>query len=253
MNISKGTIAIFIASLALVMSCYNIFSKESVVASKHNEPRADSANVIANTIEHSQNNIDLITELNKKISLLQRQVASLKLQSASSSQVKDKDEFKQLVFNLLEEREQQELNKLREQNPLYGFYADLPEDYDLRMKSDPAYAKQITSQLREQALNPNLSDLDRLAALNQLQMNMFILNKSTMSEYDYEVVGNILDLAQTSSDEKFKIQAIELTSQAPIADYRLAEKFTNLLERETNDYIRRLAAQGLMTQILSIP
>jgi tRNA A37 N6-isopentenylltransferase MiaA len=79
-------------------------------------------------------------------------------------------------------------------------------------------------------------------------MNMYILNKSTMPEYDYEVVGNILNLANNSSDEKFKIQAVELSTQTPVLDYRLAEQFTNLLEQDSNDYIRRLAAQGLMAQ-----
>ena len=69
-----------------------------------------------------------------------------------------------------------------------------------------------------------------------------------MPEYDYEVVGNILNLANNSSDEKFKIQAVELSTQTPVLDYRLAEQFTNFLEQDSNDYIRRLAAQGLMAQ-----
>ncbi|MDC9523430.1 hypothetical protein PSH55_20350, partial [Pseudoalteromonas sp. Angola-31] len=165
-----------------------------------------------------------------------------------SYQEQDTDEFKELVLDVLEEKQQQEDEKRREQNPLYSFYADLPEDYDLRIKSEPDYAKQINSQLREQTLDPSISDLNRLAALSQLQMNMYILNKSTMPEYDYEVVGNILNLANNSSDEKFKIQAVELSTQTPVLDYRLAEQFTNLLEQDSNDYIRRLAAQGLMAQ-----
>ncbi|OUS71856.1 hypothetical protein B5G52_10690 [Pseudoalteromonas sp. A601] len=249
MAINKGTIAITIATLALVISCYGAFFKDK--PSSLNEPKQQQPSPtisIRTPAQYQQSNEALIDELHKKVSSLQRQIANLKLQTPGSYQDQDTDEFKELVLNVLEEKQKQEAEELREQNPLYGFYADLPKDYDLRIKSEPDYAKQINAQLREQILDPNMADLDRLAALSQLQMNMFILNKSSMPEYDYEVVGNILNLANSSSDEKFKIQAIELTTQAPILDQRLAEQFTNLLERDSNDYVRRLAAQGLVAQ-----
>jgi len=249
MAINKGTIAITIATLALVISCYGVFFQDKPGSLNEPEQQPLRATVSVNTAaQYPQSNTALIDELNKKVNSLQRQIVNLKLQAPGSYQEQDTDEFKELVLNVLEEKQQQEAEELREQNPLYGFYADLPKDYDLRIKSEPDYAKQINSQLREQVLDPNMADLDRLAALSQLQMNMFILNKSNMPEYDYEVVGNMLDLANNSSDEKFKIQAIELTTQAPVLDYRLAEQFTNLLERDSNDYVRRLAAQGLMAQ-----
>ncbi|MGS0537188.1 hypothetical protein [Pseudoalteromonas sp. SaAl2] len=249
MAINKGTIAITIATLALVISCYGVFFQDKPGSLNEPEQQPLRATVSVNTAaQYPQSNAALIDELNKKVNSLQHQIVNLKLQAPGSYQEQDTDEFKELVLNVLEEKQQQEAEELREQNPLYGFYADLPKDYDLRIKSEPDYAKQINSQLREQVLDPNMADLDRLAALSQLQMNMFILNKSNMPEYDYEVVGNMLDLANNSSDEKFKIQAIELTTQAPVLDYRLAEQFTNLLERDSNDYVRRLAAQGLMAQ-----
>lgn len=249
MAINKGTIAITIATLALVISCYGVFFQDKPGSLNEPEQQPLRATVSVNTAaQYPQSNAALIDELNKKVNSLQRQIVNLKLQAPGSYQEQDTDEFKELVLNVLEEKQQQEAEELREQNPLYGFYADLPKDYDLRIKSEPDYAKQINSQLREQVLDPNMADLDRLAALSQLQMNMFILNKSNMPEYDYEVVGNMLDLVNNSSDEKFKIQAIELTTQAPVLDYRLAEQFTNLLERDSNDYVRRLAAQGLMAQ-----
>ena len=249
MTINKGTIAITIATLALVISCYGTFFKDQ--PSSLNKPKQQQLSPtvsISTPAEYQQSNEALIDELSKKVSSLQRKVANLTLHANGSYQEQDTDEFKELVLDVLEEKQQQEDEKRREQNPLYSFYADLPEDYDLRIKSEPDYAKQINSQLREQALDPSISDLNRLAALSQLQMNMYILNKSTMPEYDYEVVGNILNLANNSSDEKFKIQAIELSTQTPVLDYRLAEQFTNLLEQDSNDYIRRLAAQGLMAQ-----
>ncbi len=249
MAINKGTIAITIATLALVISCYGVFFQDKPGSLNEPEQQPLRATVsISTAAQYPQSNAALIDELNKKVNSLQRQIAHLKLQAPGSYQEQNTDEFKELVLNVLAEKQQQEAEELREQNPLYGFYADLPKDYDLRIKSDPDYAKQINAQLREQILDPNMTDLDRLAALSQLQMNMFILNKSSMPEYDYEVVGNILNLANSSSDEKFKIQAIELTTQAPILDQRLAEQFTNLLERDSNDYVRRLAAQGLVAQ-----
>ena len=249
MTINKGTLAITIATLALVISCYGTFFKDQ--PSSLNKPKQQQLSPtvsISTPAEYQQSNEALIDELSKKVSSLQRKVANLTLHANGSYQEQDTDEFKELVLDVLEEKQQQEDEKRRKQNPLYSFYADLPEDYDLRIKSEPDYAKQINSQLREQTLDPSISDLNRLAALSQLQMNMYILNKSTMPEYDYEVVGNILNLANNSSDEKFKIQAIELSTQTPVLDYRLAEQFTNLLEQDTNDYIRRLAAQGLMAQ-----
>lgn len=249
MIINKGTIAIAIATLALVISCYGTFFKDQASSlNKPNQQQLSSTVSISTPAEYQQSNETLIDELSKKVSSLQRKIANLKLHAHDSYQEQDTDEFKELVLDVLEEKQQQEDEKRREQNPLYSFYADLPEDYDLRIKSEPDYAKQINSQLREQTLDPSISDLNRLAALSQLQMNMYILNKSTMPEYDYEVVGNILNLANNSSDEKFKIQAVELSTQTPVLDYRLAEQFTNLLEQDSNDYIRRLAAQGLMAQ-----
>jgi hypothetical protein len=248
MTINKGTIAIAIATLALVISCYGTFFKDQASSHKPNQQQLSSTVSISTPAEYQQSNEALIDELSKKVSSLQRKIANLKLHANDSYQEQDTDEFKELVLDVLEEKQQQEDEKRREQNPLYSFYADLPEDYDLRIKSEPDYAKQINSQLREQTLDPSISDLNRLAALSQLQMNMYILNKSTMPEYDYEVVGNILNLANNSSDEKFKIQAVELSTQTPVLDYRLAEQFTNLLEQDSNDYIRRLAAQGLMAQ-----
>lgn len=249
MAINKGTIAIIFASAALIISCYNTFFKEHTCLSKTlGKQKIQALDSLHNASQAPQNYSDLIDKLNKKVDSLQHQVANLKLQSPNSVQQHSVDEFKQLVFDVLAEKEQQELDKLRDENPLFSFYADLPDDYDLKIKSDPDYAKQTARRLKEQALNPNIADLDRLAALSQLQMNMLILNKPTMSEYDYETVGSLLDLAQNGSDDKFKIQTIELATQTPVLDYRLTEQFTHMLERDTNDYVRRLAAQGLITQ-----
>ncbi|MBL0688066.1 MAG: hypothetical protein JJW02_01180, partial [Pseudoalteromonas sp.] len=169
MTINKGTIAITIATLALVISCYGTFFKDQ--PSSLNKPKQQQLSPtvsISTPAEYQQSNEALIDELSKKVSSLQRKVANLTLHANGSYQEQDTDEFKELVLDVLEEKQQQEDEKRREQNPLYSFYADLPEDYDLRIKSEPDYAKQINSQLREQTLDPSISDLNRLAALSQL-------------------------------------------------------------------------------------
>lgn len=106
----------------------------------------------------------------------------------------------------------------------------------------------MATQLREQILNPNVSDEERLAALNQLQLSMNILNKQSMPEYDFAIVDSVFNLAINSTDGNFKIQAIETITQTPVLDHRVVEKFTHLLETDNNDYVRRLAVQGLVMQ-----
>ncbi|MBB1292742.1 MULTISPECIES: hypothetical protein [unclassified Pseudoalteromonas] len=247
MPISKGSVAIALASAALVISCYGTFFK-SVSLPNDKSSTEQSSIIVTNMPLNNDSNELSVTQLHNKIISLQRQVTSLKIKNTSIDQEYNNDDFKELVLAVLTEKEQQEIDEMRESNPLYGFYADLPQDYELRIKSDSDYAKKITTQLREQILDPNATDIDRLAALTQLQMNMYILNKSKIPEYDFAVVDNILELAANSDDEKFKIQAIEVITQAPVLDQRLTERFTSLLQHESNDYIRRLAGQGLISQ-----
>lgn len=247
MPISKGSFAIALASIAVAISCYGAFFKP--MSLPNHKVSTEQPSIIVTNMPLTPDNSDLnLNELHDKIKSMQRQITALTLQNPSIDQEYSDSDFKELVLAVLVEKEQQEADKMREDNPLYSFYADLPQDYDLRIKSEPEYAKKISAQLREQILNPNLADIDRLAALSQLQMNMYILNKPKMPEYDFEVVDNILGLAENSTDDKFKIQAIEVTTQSPVLDYRLAERFTSLLKQDSNDYIRRLAGQGLLAQ-----
>ena len=58
-----------------------------------------------------------------------------------------------------------------------------------------------------------------------------------MSEMEW--IESLYNDCKKANEGKF------LSTQTPVLDYRLAEQFTNLLEQDTNDYIRRLAAQGL--------
>ncbi|MFM9735760.1 HEAT repeat domain-containing protein, partial [Streptomyces niveiscabiei] len=69
-----------------------------------------------------------------------------------------------------------------------------------------------------------------------------------MPEYDFAVIDSLFNLAINSTDGNFKIQAIETVTQTPVLDYRVVEKFTQLLATDNNDYVRRLAVQGLVMQ-----
>lgn len=245
MIISKNTIALILALCALAISCYGVFFKSTNPSLKQfkiytpTEKKTDIDSALAN---------ELIA-LNKKVTQLALQITQLQQQQPLSlDSNKNQNDLKEFVLTILAESEQQKIEDAKASNPLYGFYAELPEDYDLRIKSDPAFAKNTNDALRDKILNVNLTDLERLAALSQLQMNMFILNKSAMPEYDYESVSSILDLAITSNNDKFRIQAIEITTQAPVVDYRLVERFSTLLKYDANDYIRNLASQGLVSQ-----
>ncbi|WP_249314817.1 hypothetical protein [Pseudoalteromonas sp. S1727] len=251
MPINKGSVAIVIATIAIAISCYGTFFAKHVVTphAKQNAIHQNGSEIVVTNIplnnDYNELSIDL---LNKKITALQLQLANLQMQNPAFEEATNHDEFKELVITVLNEKDQQEAEKMRKSNPLYDFYADLPEDYDLRLKSEPAYAENMAVQLRQQILDQNASDINRLAALAQLQMNLYILNQANIPEYDYEVFKNVLDLADNSHDDKFKIQAIEITTQSPVLDYRLTERFTALLEQDSNEYIRRLAGQGLVTQ-----
>ncbi|MDQ9092427.1 hypothetical protein RC083_12595 [Pseudoalteromonas haloplanktis] len=251
MPINKGSVAIVIATIAIAISCYGTFFAKHVVTphAKQNAIHQNGSEILVTNIplnnDYNELSIDL---LNKKITALQLQLANLQMQNPAFEEATNHDEFKELVIAVLNEKDQQEAEKMRKSNPLYDFYAGLPEDYDLRLKSEPAYAENMAVQLRQQILDQNASDINRLAALAQLQMNLYILNQANIPEYDYEVFKNVLDLADNSHDDKFKIQAIEITTQSPVLDYRLAERFTALLEQDSNEYIRRLAGQGLVTQ-----
>ena len=244
MSISKSSVTILLAASALAISIYNLVIINKLTANG------------TKTVQKSQfmsadapADDELINQLQQNVTQLQQQVMELKQQRLTVSNYIDKQgDLKQLVLAVLAEKEQQVQAKMRASNPYHAFYSELPDDYELRIKSDPHYAQKMATQLREQILNPNISDAERLVALNQLQLSMNILNKQSMPEYDFAVIDSVFNLAINSTDGNFKIQAIETVTQTPVLDYRIVEKFTQLLETDNNDYVRRLAVQGLVMQ-----
>ncbi|MEH6397049.1 hypothetical protein [Pseudoalteromonas sp.] len=244
MFINKSSVTIMLAAGAMAISTYNLVIITKLTANDTNvvqKSQSMSADAPADD--------ELINQLQQNVMKLQQQVMELKQQRLTVSNDIDKQaDLKQLVLAVLAEKEQQVQAKMRASNPYHAFYSELPDDYELRIKSDPHYAQKMATQLREQILNPNVSDEERLAALNQLQLSMNILNKQSMPEYDFAIVDSVFNLAINSTDGNFKIQAIESVAQTPVLDYRIVEKFTQLLETDNNDYVRRLAVQGLVMQ-----
>ena len=244
MSISKSSVTILLAASALAISIYNLVIINKLTA---NDTKTVQKSQFMSADAPADD--ELINQLKQNVTQLQQQVMELKQQRlAASNDIDKQGDLKQLVLAVLAEKEQQVQAKMRASNPYHAFYSELPEDYELRIKSDPHYAQKMATQLRELILNPNKSDEERLAALNQLQLSMNILNKQSMPEYDFAIVESVFNLAINSTDGNFKIQAIESVAQTPVLDYRIVEKFTQLLEIDNNDYVRRLAVQGLVMQ-----
>lgn len=248
MLFSKGNISLCLAGAALVISCYGAFfqTKQPQInqLATDSEQQYNLASSDFDAVEHDGE--QTLARLNKSIISLKKQVAELRQGSASHQTITP--DLKESVLAILAEKEQQALEKAEQNNPIYGFYNSLPDDYELRLKSAPDYADSLNKQLREQIIDPYQSDKDRLKAMAQLQMNMFMLGKQTLPEYDYDIANSMLNIAANSQDNKLRVQAIELVSQSPILDSRLTQQYTQILERDDNEYIRRLAAQGILSQ-----
>lgn len=248
MLFSKGNISLCLAGAALVISCYGTFfqTKQPQInqLTTDSEQQYNLASSDFDAVEHDDE--QTLARLNQSIISLKKQVAELRQGSASHQTIIP--DLKESVLAILAEKEQQALEKAEQNNPIYGFYNSLPDDYELRLKSEPDYADSLNKQLREQIIDPYQSDKDRLKAMAQLQMNMFMLGKQTLPEYDYDIANSMLNIAANSQDNKLRVQAIELVSQSPILDSRLTQQYTQILERDDNEYIRRLAAQGILSQ-----
>ncbi|CAH9053653.1 hypothetical protein PSECIP111854_01212 [Pseudoalteromonas sp. CIP111854] len=167
---------------------------------------------------------------------------------ASDSDMVKPPNFEQAVLAVLEQKQAREQEEMRNKDPAYAFYENLPKDYELKLKTDPEYALQTNKDLNAKILDSSLSAHERLSAMGQLQMNMYVLNKTQMRYYNYETVDAILRIAQQSDDEAIKVQALEVITNTPLTDARVAENFVSIIEKEPNEYLRSMAADGLMLQ-----
>ncbi|WP_462163439.1 hypothetical protein [Pseudoalteromonas xiamenensis] len=158
------------------------------------------------------------------------------------------EEFKNKVFAIIEEKQKLEMDKMQKENPIYSFYSELPEDYEFKIKTDPEYAEQVGKELKQKVLNESLTPAERLAAIGQLQMNMYALNRNELEHLDYEVVDSMIKMTNRLDDEKLRVQALEMLSHTPVIDVRIARQFKSMLDKESNDYVRSIAVDGLMSQ-----
>ncbi|SFD22644.1 hypothetical protein [Pseudoalteromonas denitrificans] len=225
-------------------------SNENIAPNQVNITQIDSQNKqsIGYLKATEINNDEKVSKLLGRISKLEERINTFAIHTPTQLSEQNSQEFESLIFSLIEKRKQQEIADFKAENPINGFYEDLPKDYELRIKTDFEYANQISNDLKQKVLNDSLSAAERLAAMSQLQMNMFILNKNGLEQYDYQAVEAILDMTHNMEDKNLRFQAIELVSRTPIIDERLSKSFVKMLEQEPNDYVKNLAAEGLMSQ-----
>ncbi|RRS08421.1 hypothetical protein EAG18_11895 [Pseudoalteromonas sp. J010] len=251
----KLNIALSCSVLALAFSGFNVIQTKlatsPVAAQVYPAPayqsteQATQYHVPASAANKQTQDIDaLLTRIDK----LESRIQALSMEKSEMLSEQAPQEFESLVFSLIEKREQQKIAEMKAENPIYGFYEDLPEDYEMRIKTDPEYASQVSNELKQKILNSSLPAAERLAAMSQLQMNMFMLNRNDLEQYDYQAVESILNMTHSMNDEKLRLQALELVSRTPIVDERLSQSFVKMLEQEQNDYVKSLAAEGLMSQ-----
>ncbi|KAF7765108.1 hypothetical protein PCIT_b1256 [Pseudoalteromonas citrea] len=252
MSSNKGNFAVLLAALALAVSVYGVFTDNEVIVTQTGETISSNNDEYNRQWVENNSNDSLsaeILELRRYILDLEERLNNQQFNDVEAPQgMPVQADFQDAVLEVIALKEEQDRQKLKEKNPMYGFYEDLPEDYEIRIKTDPDYARQVGKDLKAQIVDENLSATERLAAMSQLQMTMFMLNKTEMPEYDYEAVDAILSIGRNSSDDKVKIQALEVVAHTPVADARVSDSFMSLLEKEDNDYIRSMAAEGLVAQ-----
>ncbi|MCF6439156.1 hypothetical protein L1077_06930 [Pseudoalteromonas luteoviolacea] len=254
MSQTKNNIALGVASAALALALYSHFSTEPsnqlLLAEKpqsqqqHVHSQVDSAHLEMHDNEsyEDMDNSALIA----RIEYLEERLLDIENQAFGTGA--SNDAMEETILAVLEEKERKERQKRSEDNPVYGFYEDLPKDYDLKLKTDPEYASQVSQDLRGKVLDQTLTPQERLSAMGQLQMNMYILNRTQGEMFDYETVDAVLEISRNSADDKLKVQALEVVAHSPVVDSRIAKSLQDIIEKEPNKYMKTMAAEGLMGQ-----
>ncbi|OCQ21354.1 hypothetical protein A7985_12095 [Pseudoalteromonas luteoviolacea] len=256
MSQTKSNIALGIAAAALALSLYNqVFTQSQSRSEPAIAVLQDSAHHVSNTdalskAQISQSHLDLgamdKNALIERIEYLEERI--LDIENRAFSSTPSVDGMEEVILAVLEEKERKDKAQNREDNPVYGFYEDLPKDYDLKLKTDPEFAMKVSQDLRSKVLDESLSPTERLSAMGQLQMNMYILNRTQGEMFDYETVDAVLEISRNSQDEKLKVQALEVVAHTPVVDTRIAKSLQDIIEKEPNKYMKTMAAEGLIGQ-----
>ncbi|AOT10993.1 hypothetical protein [Pseudoalteromonas luteoviolacea] len=254
MSQTKNNIALGIASSALALTLYNFsMQTSSVPASVADfQSQTDKTQAVVNNaqvadFQDDQKYTDMDNSaLIARIEYLEERLLDIENQSFGAGA--SNGAIEETILAVIAEKERQDRQKRNEDNPVYGFYEDLPKDYDLKLKTDPEYATRVSQDLRGKVLDQSLTPQERLSAMGQLQMNMYILNRTQDEMFDYETVDAVLEISRNSSDDKLKVQALEVVAHSPVVDRRIAKSLQDIIEKEPNKYMKTMAAEGLMGQ-----
>ncbi|MPY24550.1 hypothetical protein [Shewanella sp. YLB-07] len=232
MNPSR--VAIAIATSALAVSLYAAWGghkEQNTVTATHVAPQEE----------------DMLLALEEKVRRLELQLGALTL-SDNNSNNQSAASFKAAVLAVIAQKEQLEQDKYQSQDPLFAYRNKLSDDFYWRIKTDPEYALQFFEEAKQKVINDSLSAAERIAAYEQLEMTAFTVNSLDDTRYDYETVNAILTIANTESDSKIRLMALEKAANSSIVDSRLSERFFDMAQSEQNDYMRSIATSGLVSQ-----
>ncbi|WP_125780557.1 hypothetical protein [Pseudoalteromonas rubra] len=248
----KTTLSLTFSVCALGIAIYNQVARPPTLATGPDYPESptsqstqNGSHVVSLQGENVPGQAD-IKQLTEQIHYLQERV--LELENRAFANPMSPASLEESVLAILEEKEQQERAAHRESNPVYGFYEDLPDDYEMRLKTDPEYADKLSRQLQQTVLNESLPVIDRLSAMGQLQMNMYVLNRTQMDTMSYDTVDAVIKISRGQYEDKLRVQALDVVAQTPVVDARIARSLLDIVEKESNDYMRATAAEGLMSQ-----
>ncbi|WP_125717288.1 hypothetical protein [Pseudoalteromonas rubra] len=248
----KTTLSLTFSVCALGIAIYNQVARPPALATGPGYPESpasqstqNGSHVVSHQGENSPGQTD-VKQLTEQIHYLQERV--LELENRAFVNPMSPASLEESVLAILEEKEQQERAAHRESNPVYGFYEDLPDDYEMRLKTDPEYADKLSRQLQQTVLNESLPVIDRLSAMGQLQMNMYVLNRTQMDTMSYDTVDAVIKISRGQYEDKLRVQALDVVAQTPVVDARIARSLLDIVEKESNDYMRATAAEGLMSQ-----
>ncbi|QPB85732.1 hypothetical protein CWC22_022255 [Pseudoalteromonas rubra] len=249
----KTTLSFTFSVCALSVALYSHFTHSPVLSSTSDVQSAENVSLQGHSEQYTPVEAGSLVQKQQHIEQLEEQVRYLQervleLENRTFSAPASPEALEDSVLAILEKKEQKERAAHRQSNPVYGFYEDLPDDYEMRLKTDPEYADKLSRQLQQKVLDESLPVIDRLSAMGQLQMNMYVLNRTQMDTMSYDTVDAVIKISRGQYDDKLRVQALDVVAQTPVVDARIARSLLDIVEKEDNDYMRATAAEGLMSQ-----
>lgn len=235
------------ALIALSLSAYSVYlhksnsPEQSEQHSDFQEFTPEQAGPVTVIEAYSEElNVDqlqqVINQLNNRLIALESYAAN----NPASNEV-----IAEAVEAYVAKKEEQDKQERANSDPFMSFFDSLPADYEQKLKTDPEYASQMRKSLRQQVLDPSLSETERLQAMAQLQMTAGILAEYNNLDNNNELSNAVMEIANNTSDEATRIRALEVVTSSPDIDPKLASNFIDLVTNDSNNYVRNVAANGL--------